>query len=230
MSSYTSNVVQRIFANGTVAAAGLIAPSLYLPVACCTLLFHSVDVLQWVRSRATLETGIRCVPLSAAIMYTLLLDNDACVPSPQPLRARLQTPQSTYWDGTILWVVDSGNAAIRAVLPAQQVLWCVERTSRPFLPVQAAPVQCVAPSVTQLVGCSASASGTAASCSFSALPQARVSMGRKLGISEPSVNSVSRCLLFSFGSLVLPATLPFSRLRQRMAPPMRRVPLSLKAP
>ena len=39
----------------------------------------------------------------------------------QPLRSRLQNPQATYWDGSTLWIPDTGNAAIRAVLPAQQV-------------------------------------------------------------------------------------------------------------
>ena len=33
----------------------------------------------------------------------------------------MQNPQATHWDGSALWVVDTGNAAIRAVLPAQQV-------------------------------------------------------------------------------------------------------------
>lgn len=37
-----------------------------------------------------------------------------------PLRARMQYPQATHWDGAILWIVDSGNAAVRAVLPPRQ--------------------------------------------------------------------------------------------------------------
>lgn len=56
-------------------------------------------------------------PRTFAFMFSLLL----FLPLSQPLRARLQNPQATYWDGSTLWIPDTGNAAIRAVLPAQQV-------------------------------------------------------------------------------------------------------------
>lgn len=104
-----------------------------------------------------------------------------------PLRARLQSPQSTYWDGTILWVIDSGNAAVRAVLPAQQLRQRDSNASTsdhqstcnslPCFPVPVVVLeQCVAPSASQLVGCRAAVSGSGVavvSCGLTGLPQVR---------------------------------------------------------
>lgn len=63
-------------------------------------------------------TPLRISPLDSSVvagsLYGYVGDGG------MPLRARMQFPQATYWDGTILWIVDNGNAAVRAVLPAQQ--------------------------------------------------------------------------------------------------------------
>ena len=60
-------------------------------------------------------TFMRAMNIPAGTLFGYLGDGGT------PLRARMHYPQATYWDGTTLWIVDNGNAALRAVLPPQQV-------------------------------------------------------------------------------------------------------------